>query len=245
MQFFSIHILLFGGVTAYNSYFDKDEGPIGGLKIPPKMFPWMLVGAWVLQFIGLILAFFSGLYFVFIYFVSAIIFWMYSSPRIRLKGKPILSLIAIGVGTAMFTCLLGYYANSTVELPSIEVIIASLGASLLVVSMYPLSQVYQVEEDKKRGDTTFSVKYGKKGVKNIFLSLYPLGLMLVVYSLVSIKLTFAVLSLVGGIACFGIVFSAIKKISMTIKDYEIVMRIKYINGLLFSLFALSFIFLKL
>src|SRR3989344_2119984 len=67
LQYFSVHVLLFGGVTAYNSYFDKDEGPIGGLKNPPKMSPWMLEGAWMLQFIGLLFAFYSGLYFVGLY----------------------------------------------------------------------------------------------------------------------------------------------------------------------------------
>ena len=40
--FLSVHILLFGGVTVYNSYWDKDTGPIGGLRAPPPLAPWTL-----------------------------------------------------------------------------------------------------------------------------------------------------------------------------------------------------------
>lgn len=40
-QFLNVHLFLFGGATAYNSYWDKDEGPIGGLKNPPEMKRWM------------------------------------------------------------------------------------------------------------------------------------------------------------------------------------------------------------
>ncbi|MDZ7682184.1 MAG: hypothetical protein U5J63_10870 [Fodinibius sp.] len=31
IKFLNVHLLLFGGATAYNSYWDKDTGPIGGL----------------------------------------------------------------------------------------------------------------------------------------------------------------------------------------------------------------------
>ena len=39
--FFLWHLGLYGGATAFNSYWDKDKGPIGGLKNPPPMRPWM------------------------------------------------------------------------------------------------------------------------------------------------------------------------------------------------------------
>ena len=33
--FLLVHIGLYGGMTAFNSYYDRDEGPIGGMKFPP------------------------------------------------------------------------------------------------------------------------------------------------------------------------------------------------------------------
>src|ERR687893_675251 len=53
VQFLSVHVLLFGGVTVYNSYWDRDEGPIGGLKRPPPLAPWTLPASWLLQCLGL------------------------------------------------------------------------------------------------------------------------------------------------------------------------------------------------
>ena len=244
VQFFSIHILLFGGVTVYNSHFDKDEGPIGGLKNPPKMDSWMLILSWVFQVLGLIIATYSGIYFILVYLLSALFFWMYSSPHIRLKGKPIGSLFAIGVSTVVCPTFLGYYANGSIQLPSVIILIATFGSLCLVLSLYPLSQSYQIDEDLKRKDITFSVRYGKNGIKNLFLFLFPIGLLFVAYALGSINLLYAILFIFFGIISEIIILSVIKKITMTRLDYEMIMRIKYMSGLLFSLSILIFIILK-
>ena len=31
LAFLAFHVFLYGGVTAFNSYYDRDEGPVGGL----------------------------------------------------------------------------------------------------------------------------------------------------------------------------------------------------------------------
>src|SRR6056297_3924660 len=56
IQFFNVHVLLFGGATAYNSWWDKDEGAIGGLRHPPKMTRWMHSVSLIFMFTGLALA---------------------------------------------------------------------------------------------------------------------------------------------------------------------------------------------
>ena len=35
--FFSLHLFLYPAATAFNSAYDKDEGPIGGLEAPPPV----------------------------------------------------------------------------------------------------------------------------------------------------------------------------------------------------------------
>ncbi|MEZ4680201.1 MAG: UbiA family prenyltransferase [Caldilineaceae bacterium] len=35
LAFVAFHLFLYGGMTAFNSYYDRDEGPIGGLEEPP------------------------------------------------------------------------------------------------------------------------------------------------------------------------------------------------------------------
>lgn len=244
IQFLSVHALLFGGVTAYNSYFDKDEGPIGGLKNPPKMSHWMLILSWSFQVVGLCIGFQSGYPFVFWYIMSIIFFWMYSSPRVRLKGKPIASLIAIGLGTVVCALFLGFYSNgNTVALP-LEVIIAAIGAMCLVISMYPLSQVYQVEEDKRRGDITFSVRYGKRGVRKIFIILFPIGVLIASSVLYTLRPMYGSLFVIGGLITGYSSYHVIRNVFMTRDDYKKVMRVKYFGGLIFSLCMLLFILLK-
>jgi 1,4-dihydroxy-2-naphthoate octaprenyltransferase len=49
--------------------------------------------------------------------------------------------------------------------------------------MYPFSQVYQIEEDKKKGDNTFTVRYGIDGVKRMFNLFFIPGIFMVSYSI--------------------------------------------------------------
>ncbi|MDZ7807429.1 MAG: hypothetical protein U5K71_09980 [Gracilimonas sp.] len=155
LQFLNVYVLLFGGATVYNSWWDKDEGPIGGLKSPPKMQPWMWPASMVIQYIGLFWAISVGWNFVIIYAISMLFFWLYSSPITRWKGKPILSLVAIGISTGTNSFFLGYLAAGGYPITWIEDIIA-IGVACLILSLYPVSQVYQSDEDMKRGDETFA-----------------------------------------------------------------------------------------
>ena len=76
LQFINVHILLFGGATAYNSYWDKDEGPIGGLKSPPKMTRWMWLTSLSMQIAGLGWALNINANYAIVYMVSLILFWL-------------------------------------------------------------------------------------------------------------------------------------------------------------------------
>ncbi|MCS7313632.1 MAG: ubiquinone biosynthesis protein UbiA, partial [Acidobacteria bacterium] len=51
-----VHVFLYGGANAFNSYFDRDEGPIGGLYRPPPVSTGTLVVAWVFKALGLLLS---------------------------------------------------------------------------------------------------------------------------------------------------------------------------------------------
>lgn len=237
LQFFSVHFFLFGGVTAYNSYWDKDEGPIGGLKHPPAMNVWMLWMSWMLQYIGFGIGILSGFQFSFVYAVAMVLFWMYSSPLVRLKGKPILSLVAMGT-TLFCSSLLGFYAYGGEKL-SWTILIGSVAVAATIISLYPLSQIYQREEDRKRGDRTFAVTFGTRGVLLLYMFMYPVSLLLL-----SISLWTSIHWLAGGMTVIGLLFGvwtwqAIKRMHGNVSDYEAVMNIKYFGGMALSLFLAS------
>lgn len=241
IQFISIHGLLFGGVTAYNSYYDKDTGPIGGLEHPPIMKKWMLYASWGLQGAGLLIALVSGWVFSILYVISVLFFWLYSSPHTRWKGSPTMSFVAIGIATVV--CSFGFgYISFGGQIFNYNLLIAAFGATCLVLSMYPLSQLYQIEADKKRGDTTFAVKYGLKGVRTSFIAFFDLGGLLLSYSFLKISNSVSVISLLVEV-CVGLyVYTVLKKVSSDESAYKKIMKTKYISGMAFSIMILTLFF---
>lgn len=243
LQFLNVHLLLFGGATAYNSYWDKDEGPIGGLRNPPKMTPWMWMASLLLQMIGLLLAIPMGSLFILIYCLSMVLFWLYSTPHARWKSRPIKSLVAIGLSTGFNSVLLGYLAagNQGVPLP---VLVAALGVTFILLSLYPVSQIYQREEDSRRGDQTFAVQYGASGVRWFFETAYAAGLLLVTTAFIIQHTYLGILfGIIGGVAG-AMARSTIRNLTAGEEDYKRVMKMKYGTSLSFVAFLLIVILLK-
>lgn len=234
IQFLSVYIFLFGGANAYNSYWDKDEGPIGGLEHPPKMRRWMLSACWIFQSVGLLIAFISGPIFIILYLISVLFFWLYSSPNVRWKGRPFLSFVAIGVSTVFCSFIFGYisFGGKTFDW---NLIVAMLGATCLILSMYPISQLYQIKTDKERGDTTFAVSYGLKGVKISFTIFFCIGIILLSFSFLKLLNTLTFISLVLGILLGVYFYATLRNISSSETEYKKIMKLKYLGGLGFSL----------
>jgi len=240
VQFINVHVLLFGGATAFNSWHDKDEGPIGGLKSPPEMHQWMRSASMVLQFFGLIWAINVNWNFTIIYAVSILFFWLYSSPLTRWKGKPVLSLIAIGVSTGTNSFFMGFLAAGGYPITWFEDLTA-LGVSFLILSLYPVSQVFQTEEDQKRGDVTFAAKFGLKGVKWLFACLFPLGTAILTFSLIESRgMIGALFGLIGAVA-YMIILYLVWQLKGKESEYAMVMHIKFLASLSFVLFMLTWI----
>lgn len=235
VQFLNVHLLLFGGATAYNSYWDKDEGPVGGLKNPPEMRRWMWAASLFLQAAGLIVALRQEFWFAVTYFISIILFWLYSSPHFRWKGTPLKSLFAIGVSTGANSVLMGYFAAGG-QSPVTDVWDAALGVMLMLLSLYPVSQLYQLDEDIRRGDQTFAIQFGFAGVIQFFVVAFAGGVMLVGLSLIEIKLLLGILFVAIGFITGFWVFTQLKNLSLEQDDYQTVMRIKYRTSLAFVAF---------
>jgi 1,4-dihydroxy-2-naphthoate octaprenyltransferase len=167
IAYLSFHLFLYAGGTALNSYYDRDEGPIGGLAHPPPPPRYLLEFSLVWQLIGFLLALWVNVTFAAIYFVM---FWMsvaYSHPKIRLKGKPFGALGTIMLGQG----ILPFYAGWAAARGGLDgggepvALIGALSATLIIGGMYPLTQIYQLDADAARGDLT-SARF--LGVENSF-----------------------------------------------------------------------------
>ena len=242
-QFFNIHVLLFGGATAYNSFWDKDEGPIGGLKHPPKMTRWMWFVSLAIQFIGLVLAYPLGTTYIVLYIISLVLFWLYSTPLARWKGHPIKSMIAIGLSTGTNSFLLGYIAAGEDAL-SLYPIITAIGVALIFLSLYPVSQVFQIEEDRARGDHTFATEYGLRGIRRFYIGAFLSGSAMVSYTLSQVYLWPGVAFGVVSVLAFGFIYRILSNLQGIEEEYPSVMRIKLMASLSFVFFIIGSIVIK-
>jgi len=241
-QFLNVHILLFGGATAFNSYWDKDEGPIGGLKNPPKMAKWMRDASMLMQFAGLIWAVTVGWIFSVVYLISLILFWLYSTPLARWKGNPYLSLIAIGVSTGTNSVLLGALAAGS-EVNG-AIFMAAIGVSLVILSMYPVSQIFQTVEDRKRGDRTFAITFGREGVIRFFFSFFMIGAVMMSLAIMKLYPVIGMLFMILSTISWIVLWRLITKLTENKSEYRRVMFLKFITSLSYVLFLMAILVLR-
>lgn len=165
--FFIVHFLLYPASNGYNSYFDKDEDSIGGLRNPPKVNNGLYAMALLLDALALVLGFWK---------VSPLFAWMllgyglvskaYSHPLVRLKKYPIIGWLTIGFFQGCYTFMMCYEGINQFGMEVIlrwSVLIPGLLSSIMLWASYPMTQIYQHDEDEKHGDMTISRSLGIRG----------------------------------------------------------------------------------
>jgi 1,4-dihydroxy-2-naphthoate octaprenyltransferase len=175
--FIAVHFLLYPGITAFNSYYDRDRGPIGGLRNPPPVSPILLRVGIALKAGGLVLALPLGISFTLIYAAFVCLSVLYSHPRFRWKADPWLSAAIVGFGQGGLGFLAGWAAgggsiSGVIELVGVQGMVSAI---LTALGMYPLTQLFQVEEDSARGDRTICVSLGKRRALRVSQAAFLLG----------------------------------------------------------------------
>jgi 1,4-dihydroxy-2-naphthoate octaprenyltransferase len=165
--FMLLHLLIYPASNAYNSYYDKDEGSIGGLENPPPVSKALFYVAWVLDIVAVIIAFFISSWILAVaLLIYSSVSKAYSNDTIRLKKYPILSWLTVGVFQGAFTYLTVIQAIDKLQLSDLfqyKYVFPAALSSFNLLGFYPMTQIYQHEEDAKRGDLTMSRLLGIKG----------------------------------------------------------------------------------
>ena len=162
--FISLHLFIYPASNGYNSYIDKDETPIGGLEHPPKPSKNLFWATVVFDIIGLAIAVFVNMYFFVLLLCYMLASRAYSSPSIRLKSKPLIGFFTVIVFQGAVTFAFVYAGVSTTGIIGLtEHWAALLASSLLIAGVYPLTQIYQHDADRKDGVTTISMLLGYRG----------------------------------------------------------------------------------
>ncbi len=162
LAFVAVHCFLYTGITAFNTAYDRDEGPVGGMLSPPPAPPHLLAFSLLVQIVGGVLALGVNPTFFSIYVIIALLGAVYSHPRTRWKASPTLSALTVLIGQGALGFLAGWAAarGGLGGIVSERGLWGILSAAFTTLGLYPLTQVYQVEEDHKRGDVTLAVALG-------------------------------------------------------------------------------------
>jgi len=153
-------VFLNGGTLAINSVFDKDEGDIGYLHAPPPLPRYLLHFSLALLVAGQLLAFTLPAGFRVAYAICFAMSILYSVPPFRFKAVAGVDWVINMWG---FGTLTPYAAWAATGRP------LDLGHGLVLLAfcplfagLYPLTQLYQFEEDRRRGDRTLALIVGMR-----------------------------------------------------------------------------------
>ena len=178
-SFIIIHLFLYPASNGFNSYFDKDEKSIGGLKNPPPVNKGLYYLSLLFDVIAIVLGFLKiSLLFAVLLLFYGLVSKAYSHPSIRLKKFPIGGWLTVGLFQGLFTflmCYVGINDFGIENLMNARILIPAILSSIILLGTYPMTQVYQHEEDEKRGDRTISLMLGIRGTFMFVLIIFTLA----------------------------------------------------------------------
>jgi 1,4-dihydroxy-2-naphthoate octaprenyltransferase len=166
LLFILLHLFIYPGSNVYNSYMDKDEGSIGGLEHPPVATIKLFYASILFDAVGLLLGWYIHWKFMLILLLYVAVSKAYSWHGIRLKKYAFTSWLVVLIFQGGYTFMLVHMCITnqfTMAWFNKQNILACGIASLQIGGFYPLTQVYQHQEDNKRGDKTISSLLGYRG----------------------------------------------------------------------------------
>lgn len=160
--FIILHLLVYPASNGYNSYMDKDKGSIGGVKNPLLVKRELFYLSVFMDAIAIAASLFISVKVAVAIFIYITASRLYSYRGIRLKKFPVMGYLTV----ILCQGALVYYIVSVAVAETVtvsQIFFPALITSLLIGGTYPLTQVYQHEQDKADGVTTLSYLLGVKG----------------------------------------------------------------------------------
>lgn len=157
-----LHLLVYPASNGYNSYMDRDQTSIGGIKNPMAPTLELYIVTLLMDIAAVGLSFFISIYFALGILLYILASRAYSFRGIRLKKYPVAGYLTVVVFQGAVTYWLVYHGchkELTLHVPASGM----LASSLLIGGFYPLTQVYQHDADAKDGVKSISSRLGYRG----------------------------------------------------------------------------------
>ncbi|HLY68338.1 MAG TPA: UbiA family prenyltransferase [Puia sp.] len=160
--FIILHLLVYPASNGYNSYMDRDQTSIGGLKNPSQPTRQLFYATVLMDAMAVLLSFFVSVYFAAGIFTYIMMSRAYSYRGIRLKKYPVIGYLTVVLFQGAVIFFLVYHGcsvNKTFNVP----VLCLLASLLLIGGFYPLTQIYQHEADLQDNVKTISYLLGYRG----------------------------------------------------------------------------------
>jgi 1,4-dihydroxy-2-naphthoate octaprenyltransferase len=182
--FLILHLLVYPSSNGFNSYMDRDEGSIGGIKTPLAPTRQLLQASLLLDALAVLLGFFVSAIFALATIMYILASRAYSARSVRLKKYPLIGYLTVVVfqgAWVFFMVFHGSHRELSLKVPTLGMI----SASLLIGGFYPLTQVYQHAADEKDGVRTISALLGIRGTFIFCGVVYTIAFALLTYLFLS------------------------------------------------------------
>jgi 1,4-dihydroxy-2-naphthoate octaprenyltransferase len=203
-----IHLLLYPASNGYNSFFDRDEKSIGGLKNPPQVNKSLYIIALLFDVAAIMLAYLKiNTVFAVMVCVYGLASKAYSHPAIRLKKYPVGGWLITGIFQGFFvflTCYIGLNDFAVEQALRPDVVAPAMLTSIMLWGSYPLTQVFQHDEDLKRGDISMSLRLGIRGTFYFTAAIFTVAVVGFVFLfIISFQLKYALNFLIAMLPVLG------------------------------------------
>jgi 4-hydroxybenzoate polyprenyltransferase len=242
LGFLILHLFLFPSTNGYNSYQDRDESSIGGLKHPPRVTENLFYATILLDAAALITGLLISLSFSLMIFVFITMSRLYSYRGIRLKKYPVIAFIVVFIFQGGFVYLMSLESMNPGNLTDFFTpghVLCMIISSLFIGSMYPLTQIYQHKADKDDGVISISYRLGYKGTFIFSGVLFSIAVLLLsVYLIVKsqpVYLLFFLLFILPVAIRLSRWFSLVKK-DHSHADFDNTMAVNWLSSICMNLY---------
>jgi 1,4-dihydroxy-2-naphthoate polyprenyltransferase len=244
LAFVVLHLIVYPSSNGYNSYMDRDETSIGGIRDPLQPTKQLYIVTVIMDAIALLLSSFISLLFTVCILCYIVCSRLYSYRGIRLKRFPVIGYITVILNQGALTFFMVYHASNT-DAAAHTPLAGLIAAAFLIGGFYPITQVYQHESDKKDGVNTISMLLGKRGTFVFCAALYAvaLGILFSYYMHQNHLMWFAILQIffVPVLVYFVWWFTKVVRNEAT-ADFKHTMRMNWIASTCTSLAFITLIF---
>ena len=159
--FIILHLVMYPASNGYNSYMDKDKASIGMIQHPPEPTKELFFTTLVLDAVAVLLSLLVNYLFALCILTNILASRAYSFRGIRLKKYPVTGFLTVVLFQGAITYFMVYNGSSLQDMPVPWM--GMLISSFLFGGFYPLTQIYQHQQDLDDGVRTLSYILGYHG----------------------------------------------------------------------------------